>query len=222
MRRRATQETSTTIRPRVVTAALAFLLSGTLLSAQDLGSIPSVDRPLFLPAEGRYLTLQQAQQVAAQPDALLARIAGLEVEAAVQRRHQARADYFPQIGVTFANLHFNKFLGQEIMVNRPFREGTISAPCPTLRSGPDVRRSDCSPAAHALVQGSRGGGLRPGRREHRAREGDAAGDPARRRHREKLLRAAPGTEGDGARRRAGVASAGRPEYRGSHAHRVAR
>ena len=130
MRRRATQETSTTIRPRVVTAALAFLLSGTLLSAQDLGSIPSVDRPLFLPAEGRYLTLQQAQQVAAQPDALLARIAGLEVEAAVQRRHQARADYFPKISAAFANLHFNKFLGQEIAIGRPFREGTFSAALP--------------------------------------------------------------------------------------------
>jgi outer membrane protein TolC len=130
MRRRATQGTSTTIQLRVVTAALAFLLSGTLTNTQDLGGIPSVDKPLILPPEGRYLTLQQAQQVAAQPDALLARIAGLEVEAAVQRRHQARADYFPKIGAAFLNLHFNKFLGQEIVVQRPFREGVLSTAVP--------------------------------------------------------------------------------------------
>jgi outer membrane protein TolC len=69
---------------------------------------PAAGRPLLL-------TLQdaQARAVVASKASELAR---LNVTAARYHRQAAQADYFPKIGSTFANLHFNKFMGQEITV----------------------------------------------------------------------------------------------------------
>src|SRR5262249_7864245 len=45
-------------------------------------------------------------------------ISQLAVEAARQHRLAAQADYYPKLNSTFANLHFNKFLGQQIVLLR--------------------------------------------------------------------------------------------------------
>jgi outer membrane protein TolC len=44
----------------------------------------------------------------------VAELAKLNLVAARYHRQAAQADYFPKIGATFANLHFDKFMGQEI------------------------------------------------------------------------------------------------------------
>jgi len=62
------------------------------------------------------ITLAQAQaQAAANPAVNLAQ---LGIDAARYHRRAAQADYFPKIDSTFANLHFNKFLGQTIQLAR--------------------------------------------------------------------------------------------------------
>ncbi len=43
-----------------------------------------------------------------------AELANLNVAAARYHRQAVQSDYFPKIGSSFANLHFNKFMGQEI------------------------------------------------------------------------------------------------------------
>ncbi len=48
----------------------------------------------------------------------VAELARLSVTAARYHRQAAQADYFPKIGATFTNLHFNKFMGQEIQFAR--------------------------------------------------------------------------------------------------------
>ena len=45
-----------------------------------------------------------------------AELAKLSVTAARYHRQAVQADYFPKIGATFANLHFNKFMGQELVL----------------------------------------------------------------------------------------------------------
>jgi outer membrane protein TolC len=100
-----------------IAAIPAFLMCGTLLSAQDLGRA-SHERLLVPSREGRYVTLEQAQQVASQANTLMARLGELEVEAARQVRLATRADYFPKIGTVFTNLHFNKLMGEELALRR--------------------------------------------------------------------------------------------------------
>ncbi len=77
---------------------------------------PAAGRPLFI-------TLQEAQEraVVASKTADLAK---LNATAARYHRQAAQADYFPKISSTFANLHFNKFMGQEIAV----RDRTVGVP----------------------------------------------------------------------------------------------
>ena len=58
----------------------------------------------------RRITLDQAQAQAAGNKA--ANLAQLGIDAARYHRQAAQGDYFPKIDSTFANLHFNKFLGQ--------------------------------------------------------------------------------------------------------------
>jgi hypothetical protein len=62
------------------------------------------------------ITLTEAQARAAETPQ--ARAARLSVDAAKFRRQAAAADYFPKIDSTFANLHFNKFVGEIIQVAR--------------------------------------------------------------------------------------------------------
>src|SRR5262249_20367018 len=60
----------------------------------------------------RRITLDEAQAEAAAASA--ANLAQLGVDAARYHREAARADYFPKIDSTFANLHFNKFMGARL------------------------------------------------------------------------------------------------------------
>jgi outer membrane protein TolC len=111
-----------------IAALTAFLMCGALLSAQDLGTA-SHEKLLVTSPEGRYITLDQAQQVASQANTLMARLGELEVEAARQVRLATRADYFPQIGTIFTNLHFNKFMGPEFALRpRALGGATIGIP----------------------------------------------------------------------------------------------
>src|SRR5262245_36834706 len=97
---------------RLVAASSVLLMCGTApLSAQVLGAAASL--PVV-----RRITLDQAQQTAAQASSLTARLGQLSVDAAREHRLATAADYFPKIGLSLTNLHFNKFMGQEIAVAR--------------------------------------------------------------------------------------------------------
>ncbi len=78
----------------------------------------------------RVVTLEEAQQAAAAQNPM-ERLAQLQVEAAKQNRQVFEASYFPQISGTFANLHFNKFMGEEIQLRRPVL-GTAAVGLPLL------------------------------------------------------------------------------------------
>src|SRR5262249_36865174 len=80
----------------------------------------------------RHITLEQAQQAAKLADPLTARLGDLGVEAANDLRHAAQADYLPQFGTTFVNVHFNKFMGQEIEVTRPGSGTTTTVAIPLI------------------------------------------------------------------------------------------
>jgi outer membrane protein TolC len=54
----------------------------------------------------------------------VAELAKLSAAAARYHRQAAQGDYFPKIGSTFVNLHFNKFMGEEIAL----RNGTAHLP----------------------------------------------------------------------------------------------
>jgi outer membrane protein TolC len=125
--RKTRLEYSPTIWLHVV-ALPALLMCGALLKAQGLDTA-SRQRLLVPPREARYVTLEQAQQVASQADTLVARLGQLEIEAARQVRLATRADYFPQIGTIFTNLHFNKFMGPEFALRpRALGGATIGIP----------------------------------------------------------------------------------------------
>jgi outer membrane protein TolC len=64
----------------------------------------------------QHLTLQDAQARALTGPVV--DLAKLNWEAARYHRRAAQADYFPKIDSTFANLHFNKFMGQSIQLAR--------------------------------------------------------------------------------------------------------
>src|SRR5262245_4844805 len=108
---------------------VAWLAGAAMVSAQPLGTAALEKLAVRLP-EVRHITLEQAQQQAAQAHALEARLGELSVEAAKEHRLGARADYFPKVGATFAHLDFNTLLGQEIVINRPITGGTINAALP--------------------------------------------------------------------------------------------
>lgn len=78
----------------------------------------------------RLITLEEAQQQAAGAENPMARLGALQVEAAKQNRQVFTAQYFPQISGTFANLHFNKFLGERFQINRPVAGTTIPIALP--------------------------------------------------------------------------------------------
>jgi outer membrane protein TolC len=82
------------------------------------------------PGNPRRITLLQAQQQAAAASNPMAHLAQLQVEAARQHRLGAESDYFPKLSSTLTNFHFNKFMGQEITVQRPLAGGTITAGLP--------------------------------------------------------------------------------------------
>src|SRR5262245_2155694 len=127
MRRRTRQRRQRHILLTLGAASTAWLTCAATLNAQQLGAAALEKLVVGLP-EVRHITLEQAQQQAAQ--ALEARLGELSVEAAKEHRLGVRADYFPKVGATFANLHFNTFLGQEIVINRPIVGGAVNASLP--------------------------------------------------------------------------------------------
>jgi outer membrane protein TolC len=94
---------------------------------------PPAARPDSTIASGipRRITLEEAQQQAAAANPM-AHLAQLQVEAAKQNRLGAESDYFPKISSTFANDHFNKFMGQEVTIRRPIAGGTVTAGLPLV------------------------------------------------------------------------------------------
>ena len=80
----------------------------------------------------RRITLEEAQQQAAQAGNPMARLGQLSVEAAKQHRLGAQADYFPKLSSTLANVHFNKFMGEQFTVNRPIAGGTTTIQVPLV------------------------------------------------------------------------------------------
>ena len=77
----------------------------------------------------RRITLREAQQAAAANNPM-AHLAQLQVEAAKQHRLGAESDYFPKISSTLTNFHFNKFMGQEITIQRRIAGGTVTGGLP--------------------------------------------------------------------------------------------
>lgn len=69
------------------------------------------------PGAARRITLEEAElQASSASNNPLVRLGQLQVEVARQNRLGAFSAFFPQIGSTFENLHFNKFMGQQIEV----------------------------------------------------------------------------------------------------------
>jgi outer membrane protein TolC len=86
------------------------------------------------PALARRITLEEALQQGANPsnDNPLVRLAQLQVEVAKQTRLGTRSSFFPQIGSSFENFHFNKFMGEQIQVRRPLVGTTAELGLPLL------------------------------------------------------------------------------------------
>lgn len=85
---------------------------------------PKTEKPLTV-AGKRRITLDEAQQQAAAANNPLFRLATFGVEAAKQHRLGVQSDFFPKLSSTFANLHFNKFMGEVFLVRTP-RRGNIT------------------------------------------------------------------------------------------------
>jgi outer membrane protein TolC len=74
-------------------------------------------QPVMTAGGARIITLQEAQQKAAPEGGNpMARLGQLQVEVARQARLGTLSSFFPQIGSTFTNFHFNKFMGQELQI----------------------------------------------------------------------------------------------------------
>jgi outer membrane protein TolC len=87
-------------------------------------------KPVILPGGIRLITLEEAQENAMPAPNPLVRLGQLQVEVARQTRLGTESSFFPQISSTFSNLHFNKFMGQEIQVQRPIQGGTTTVGLP--------------------------------------------------------------------------------------------
>jgi outer membrane protein TolC len=75
------------------------------------------------------ITLQEAQQKAAPAgNNPMVRLGQLQVEVARESRLGTRATFFPQIGSTFENLHFNKFMGQLLQTSGRFATRSLGLP----------------------------------------------------------------------------------------------
>jgi outer membrane protein TolC len=79
----------------------------------------------------RLITLEEAQQAAAGQNPMV-HLGELSVEVAKQNRQVFEASYYPQISGTFANMHFNKFMGEQLQVRRPLQGTTNPVGLPLL------------------------------------------------------------------------------------------
>jgi outer membrane protein TolC len=111
--RKALTRASKSLRPFCPAILTALLLSATGIAQEQTPDTSAAGAP-------RRITLDQAQQQAAAAAAAGAgaRLAQLAVDAARYHRKAAQSDYFPKVNAGFANLHFNKFMGQEIQLAR--------------------------------------------------------------------------------------------------------
>jgi outer membrane protein len=101
-------------------------------SHSNSGAVPATITATPGSGDVRRLTLEEAKAQAAAAINPMVRLGQLSVEAAKQHRQGVQADYFPKLGLTFANFHFNKFLGQEIRIQRPITGGTGTLAVPLL------------------------------------------------------------------------------------------
>jgi hypothetical protein len=96
------------------------------------GTLPvTTSKAVAAPGMPRRITLEEAQEAAAGNNPM-ARLGQSSVEAARQHRLAAEGDYFPKIAATGANFHFNKFMGEEITIERPIQGGTTTAGLPLV------------------------------------------------------------------------------------------
>ena len=72
----------------------------------------------------RRISLEEAQDQAQAASTPLVRLGQLSVETAKQHRLGAQSDYFPKLGGTLSNFHFNKFMGETLSV----RNRTVGFP----------------------------------------------------------------------------------------------
>jgi outer membrane protein TolC len=112
--------------PSPVEKARFALAYGQIGTPQQAGGNPipasraADPEPITNGAGARIITLQEAQmKAAAAGNNPMMRLGELQVEVARQTRLGTMSTFFPQIGSTFSNFHFNKFMGQELQVTGP-------------------------------------------------------------------------------------------------------
>lgn len=98
--------TTKTARTFLMFAITVLSLAATAMCQSEVPASKGVQR----------LTLAEAQERATGNP--MARVGELMVDAAKYHRQAAEADYYPKVGSTFANFHFNKFMGQTIQLAR--------------------------------------------------------------------------------------------------------
>jgi outer membrane protein TolC len=102
---------------------LAYGQMGTpqqVVGSSILASRAEDSEPVTNAAGARIITLEEAQmKAAAAGNNPMVRLGELQVEVAKQTRLGTMSTFFPQIGSTFSNFHFNKFMGQELQVTGP-------------------------------------------------------------------------------------------------------
>jgi outer membrane protein TolC len=109
-------------------AGKADIASPVPISPSVRWSAAAVNNVSSFPGAGpRRITLDEAQQQAATANNPMLRLAALGVEAAKQHRLGVESDFFPKLSSTFANLHFNKFMGELIEIHKPSGGGTVIA-----------------------------------------------------------------------------------------------
>src|SRR5436190_5620075 len=117
----------------------------TTVASRQRAELPDV-KPRAISSVGvvRTITLEEAQQAASSQNPMV-RLGQLQVEVAKQNRQVFEASYYPQISSTFLNMHFNKFMGEEIQLRRPLQGVTNTLGFPLLGK-------DSTLAAFTLVQ----------------------------------------------------------------------
>jgi outer membrane protein TolC len=88
--------------------------------SRDVVFHAAASEPVVASTGARLITLQEVQQKAAPTDSNpMVRLGQLQVDVARQTRLGTMSSFFPQIGSSFANMHFNKFMGQLLQVTGP-------------------------------------------------------------------------------------------------------
>ena len=80
----------------------------------------------------RRISLEEAQAQARILDSPMAHLAQLQVEAARQARLAAQSEYFPKVSSMFLNLHFNKLMGDQFVIQRSLSSGSTTLALPLL------------------------------------------------------------------------------------------